>query len=255
MLPELDPLLLASSSKRSIPPGQTKHYRGVSNRQVYTAFARFRKTANHASQKIAAAYFAPEPDLKAYARVVGYSCRRFCPCRSQNSILRPRDRKSDAGTKKKHHPRKDHHFNSPCKPPRKRISKAQFSCNALFQTHLRQVTLQQLAKPTRSSDMDPANVLTSWLGEATDWDRQVYEIGFTICRRLALKALTKFWKGAATTCKQSKRASTMLPEQVLKKRMMTTIMQFEQNWQTRPMRTSHVIDLMTLTPEQTPSPA
>ena len=47
----------------------------------------------------------------------------------------------------------------------------------------------------------------------------------------------------------------MLPEQVLKKRMMTTIMQFEQNWQIRPMRTSHVIDLMTLTPEQTPSPA
>ena len=120
MLPELDPLLLASSSKRSIPPGQTKHYRGVRNRQVYTAFARFRKTANHASRKIAPAYFAPAPDLKAYARVVGYSCRGFCPCRSQNSILRLRDRKSDAGTKKKHHPRKDHHFNSPCKPPPKK---------------------------------------------------------------------------------------------------------------------------------------
>ena len=45
-----------------------------------------------------------------------------------------------------------------------------------------------------------------------------------------------------------------LAEAILR-RELADIMHFEENWQTRPMRTSHVIDLMTLTPEQTPSPA
>jgi hypothetical protein len=52
MLSELDPLLLAYSFSVSTPPDQAKHYCGLSDRQVYTAFARCRKAAAHAYQHL-----------------------------------------------------------------------------------------------------------------------------------------------------------------------------------------------------------